>query len=230
MLLPGFGPPERTPGTRGGGRRRDASVVELPFQPFEIFCPQPWEGILLIGGTSNTISFYWFRCHYYLYTVYLHLNGGLPSCIAKYTGTHTQTYIEHHRVMLRAEWRFDVLFKCSPRFLTFIRVFCFLFFHSLPFGQSIFDAFLISSTCFLFILFWRFFRCYCCVKYSNQTIKIAYLFYHFAQPNIISKCSLYGWRFPLPYCSGQMVKEPPPSPLPLPPPVKLGGSPITTPL
>ncbi|KAG4069565.1 hypothetical protein HA402_006931 [Bradysia odoriphaga] len=42
--------------------------------------------------------------------------------------------------------------------------------------------------------------------------------------------SLYGWRFPLPYCSGQLVKEPPPSPLPLPPPVKLGGSPLTTPL
>ncbi|KAJ6634132.1 Fasciclin-2, partial [Pseudolycoriella hygida] len=42
--------------------------------------------------------------------------------------------------------------------------------------------------------------------------------------------SLYGWRFPLPYCSGQLVKEPPPSPLPLPPPVKFGGSPLTTPL
>ncbi|XP_034139631.1 fasciclin-2 isoform X3 [Drosophila guanche] len=42
--------------------------------------------------------------------------------------------------------------------------------------------------------------------------------------------SLYGWRFPLPYCSGQLVKEPPPSPLPLPPPVKLGGSPMTSPL
>ncbi|XP_062138031.1 fasciclin-2 isoform X3 [Drosophila sulfurigaster albostrigata] len=42
--------------------------------------------------------------------------------------------------------------------------------------------------------------------------------------------SLYGWRFPLPYCSGQLVKEPPPSPLPLPPPVKLGGSPVTSPL
>ncbi|XP_055380619.1 fasciclin-2 [Condylostylus longicornis] len=42
--------------------------------------------------------------------------------------------------------------------------------------------------------------------------------------------SLYGWRFPLPYCSGQMVKEPPPSPLPLPPPVKLGGSPMASPL
>uniref|UniRef100_A0A1B0BGI3 Uncharacterized protein n=1 Tax=Glossina palpalis gambiensis TaxID=67801 RepID=A0A1B0BGI3_9MUSC len=41
--------------------------------------------------------------------------------------------------------------------------------------------------------------------------------------------SLYGWRFPLPYCSGQLVKEPPPSPLPLPPPVKLGGSALTTP-
>ncbi|XP_031621318.1 fasciclin-2 isoform X3 [Contarinia nasturtii] len=41
--------------------------------------------------------------------------------------------------------------------------------------------------------------------------------------------SLYGWRFPLPYCSGQLVKEPPPSPLPLPPPLKLGGSPVTTP-
>ncbi|XP_046801569.1 fasciclin-2-like isoform X1 [Lucilia cuprina] len=41
--------------------------------------------------------------------------------------------------------------------------------------------------------------------------------------------SLYGWRFPLPYCSGQLVKEPPPSPLPLPPPVKLGGSPMTSP-
>uniref|UniRef100_A0A1A9X4L3 Uncharacterized protein n=1 Tax=Glossina brevipalpis TaxID=37001 RepID=A0A1A9X4L3_9MUSC len=40
---------------------------------------------------------------------------------------------------------------------------------------------------------------------------------------------LYGWRFPLPYCSGQLVKEPPPSPLPLPPPVKLGGSALTTP-
>ncbi|XP_034489459.1 fasciclin-2 isoform X3 [Drosophila innubila] len=42
--------------------------------------------------------------------------------------------------------------------------------------------------------------------------------------------SLYGWRFPLPYCSGQLVKEPPPSPLPLPPPVKLGGSPVNSPL
>ncbi|XP_034666331.1 fasciclin-2 isoform X2 [Drosophila subobscura] len=30
--------------------------------------------------------------------------------------------------------------------------------------------------------------------------------------------------------SGQLVKEPPPSPLPLPPPVKLGGSPMTSPL
>ncbi|EDX17044.1 fasciclin 2 [Drosophila simulans] len=30
--------------------------------------------------------------------------------------------------------------------------------------------------------------------------------------------------------SGQLVKEPPPSPLPLPPPVKLGGSPMSTPL
>ncbi|TDG42504.1 hypothetical protein AWZ03_011073 [Drosophila navojoa] len=30
--------------------------------------------------------------------------------------------------------------------------------------------------------------------------------------------------------SGQLVKEPPPSPLPLPPPVKLGGSPVTSPL
>ncbi|XP_055640288.1 fasciclin-2 isoform X3 [Toxorhynchites rutilus septentrionalis] len=40
--------------------------------------------------------------------------------------------------------------------------------------------------------------------------------------------SLYGWRFPLPYCSGSLVKERPPSPLPLPPPiVKLGA---TTPL
>ncbi|XP_046801572.1 fasciclin-2-like isoform X3 [Lucilia cuprina] len=29
--------------------------------------------------------------------------------------------------------------------------------------------------------------------------------------------------------SGQLVKEPPPSPLPLPPPVKLGGSPMTSP-
>ncbi|XP_035780060.1 fasciclin-2-like isoform X3 [Anopheles albimanus] len=40
--------------------------------------------------------------------------------------------------------------------------------------------------------------------------------------------SLYGWRFPLPYCSGSLIKERPPSPLPLPPPiVKLGA---TTPL
>lgn len=37
--------------------------------------------------------------------------------------------------------------------------------------------------------------------------------------------SLYGWRFPLPYCSGSLIKERPPSPLPLPPPiVKLGAS------
>ncbi|XP_038120321.1 fasciclin-2 isoform X3 [Culex quinquefasciatus] len=40
--------------------------------------------------------------------------------------------------------------------------------------------------------------------------------------------SLYGWRFPLPYCSGSLIKERPPSPLPLPPPiVKLG---VTTPM
>ncbi|XP_055603627.1 fasciclin-2 isoform X3 [Uranotaenia lowii] len=40
--------------------------------------------------------------------------------------------------------------------------------------------------------------------------------------------SLYGWRFPLPYCSGSLIKERPPSPLPLPPPiVKLGP---TTPI
>ncbi|XP_061402949.1 fasciclin-2 isoform X3 [Musca vetustissima] len=38
-----------------------------------------------------------------------------------------------------------------------------------------------------------------------------------------------GWRFPKPNCSGQLVKEPPPSPLPLPPPVKLGGSPMVSP-
>lgn len=48
--------------------------------------------------------------------------------------------------------------------------------------------------------------------------------------------SLYGWRFPLPYCSGTLVKEPPPSPLPLPPPPQVikgtggvDGSGLTTP-
>lgn len=53
---------------------------------------------------------------------------------------------------------------------------------------------------------------------------------HHENPCIIYwRCSLYGWRFPLPYCSGQLVKEPPPSPSPLPPPVKLGCTPLTTP-
>lgn len=65
---------------------------------------------------------------------------------------------------------------------------------------------------------------------SRKTVKNQVETNFFLDFQMILLCSLYGWRFPtVSVCSGQLVKEPPPSPLPLPPPLKLGGSPVTTP-